>query len=210
MTYRWLGSERQDQPTMPICEELASDAVILCWSRALDARAQLPEGFTRRSATLAVHVATRSGLSDEAIADLYRGILLHDIGMMQVPDSILRKPGPLTPGEQALVRLHPIFADEFLTPIGALHAVSAVPRYHHERWDGGGYPYGLRGDQIPIAARIFAVVGTWAAMTADRPYRRALAPERALAELADSAGTAFDPAVVDTFLSLLDQRVQMA
>jgi HD-GYP domain-containing protein (c-di-GMP phosphodiesterase class II) len=210
MDYCWLEPERRNSRTMPIREDLASDAVIICWARALDARAQLPEGFTMRTADLAVHLATRIGLAEADIEHLYRGALLHDIGMMHVPDTIVRKPGPLTPGEWALVRLHPTFADEILAPIGVLHAATTVPRYHHERWDGGGYPYGLRGEQIPIAARIFSVVRTWATLTADRPYRRALAPERALEEIASAAGTIFDPDIVASFLPLLDQRVQVA
>lgn len=208
MDYGRLDHERQDRLTAPIHENLASDAVILCWARALDARAQLPEGFTRRAADLASLLATRLGLADDEIAHLHRGALLHDIGMMHVPDGILRKPGPLTPGERAMVRLHTLFADEILAPLTALHAAAVVPRYHHERWDGEGYPYGLRGDQIPIAARIFAVAGTWCALTVDRPYRRAFAPECALTTISEAAGTAFDPAVVSCFLPILDQRAQ--
>jgi HD-GYP domain-containing protein (c-di-GMP phosphodiesterase class II) len=210
MDYARLDHERQDRLTAPFREDLASDAVLLCWARALDARAQLPEDFTRRAADLAVHLAARLGLSDEEIGHLYKGALLHDIGMMHVPDGILRKPGPLTPGERAMIRLHPLFAEEILAPITTLHAAAVVPRYHHERWDGAGYPYGLRGEQIPLAARVFTVVSAWATMTVDRPYRRALAPERALAELKAGAGAAFDPEVVEAFLYHLDRRVHAA
>lgn len=210
MEYPWREPEAQPHQSVPPFSDISSDSVILCWARALDTRAQLPVDFTVREATLAVKLAQSMGLDAAAIAHLRHGALLHDIGMMQVPDAILRKPCALTPGEWAVVRLHPLFADELLAPATALSTAASVARYHHERWDGAGYPHGLRGDHIPLPARIFSVVNAWATMTVDRPYRRALPPERALAEVKAGAGAAFDPEVVASFVSLLDWRAQAA
>ena len=206
----WLEPDRHEFSSTPVEYDQTYDAVLIGWARALDARAQLPEAFSRRTALLAVRIARALGCDQEAIAHVHRGALLHDVGMMHVPDSILRKPGPLSPGEWALVRLHPMFADEILGPITCLRPASVIPRYHHERWDGTGYPYGLRADQIPLPARVFAVANAWATMTVDRPYRRSLAPERALRIITESSGTHFDPQVVAAFLTLLDQRVSTA
>jgi HD-GYP domain-containing protein (c-di-GMP phosphodiesterase class II) len=210
MDYCWLEPEHPSIPNAPADGDALPNAVLLGWARALDARAQLPEGFSWRVAGLAVQLGAASGLEGEALRLLHTGALLHDIGMMHVPDSIVRKPGPLNPGEWAMIRLHPLFADEVLAPIATLHAVLPIPRYHHERWDGSGYPYELRGEQIPLPARIFTLACAWMTMTVDRPYRRALAPEAALSQIQAGTGTTFDPNVVTNFLALLERQVPAA
>ncbi|MFV9505109.1 MAG: HD-GYP domain-containing protein [Oscillochloridaceae bacterium umkhey_bin13] len=202
MDYCWVTSPAapslSHDPGLPAPHDL----VLLGWAGALDARAQLPQGYSQRLASLAARLARALGLDEAQIADLSRGALLHDLGMIQIPDSVLRKPGPLSAGEWALIRMHPVYAEELLAPIPMLRPATSIPRYHHECWDGSGYPYGLRGRQIPLAARIFAVADAWAAMTTDRPHRRALPPEVARQQLCEASGRQFDPAIVEAFLSL--------
>jgi HD-GYP domain-containing protein (c-di-GMP phosphodiesterase class II) len=132
-----------------------------------------------------------------------RGALLHDIGKMGIPDAILFKPGPLTEEEWEMMRQHPTHAYDMLSPIAYLRPVLHIPYCHHEKWDGTGYPRGLKGGEIPLAARIFAVVDAYDAMTSDRPYRPAMSHEEAIAELRRCAGTQFDPEVVDVFLRVI-------
>ncbi len=182
---------------------LAYDATIEGWSRALDIRDKETEGHTRRVADLAVHLARALGLSPADIVHIRRGALLHDIGKLGVPDAILLKPGPLTEAEWAIMRRHPALAYELLAPITYLQPALDIPYAHHEKWDGSGYPRGLKGDAIPLAARLFAIVDVWDALRSDRPYRPAWPVERVLAHLRAQAGTHFDPRVVDVFLGLL-------
>jgi HD-GYP domain-containing protein (c-di-GMP phosphodiesterase class II) len=129
-----------------------------------------------------------------------RGALLHDIGKMAIPDAILLKPGPLTADEMAVMRRHPVYAHDLLAPIAFLRPALDIPYCHHERWDGTGYPCGLRGDAIPLAARVFAVVDVWDALLSDRPYRAAWPEAQVRAYIHAQAGTHFDPAVVAAFL----------
>jgi HD-GYP domain-containing protein (c-di-GMP phosphodiesterase class II) len=131
-----------------------------------------------------------------------RGALLHDIGKIGIPDSILLKPGPLTDDEWEVMRRHPTYAHELLAPIAYLRPSLDIPYCHHEKWDGSGYPRGLAGETIPLAARIFAVVDVWDALSSDRPYRDAWPSEEVLQYLRDGAGAHFDPRIVDTFLRL--------
>jgi HD-GYP domain-containing protein (c-di-GMP phosphodiesterase class II) len=129
-----------------------------------------------------------------------RGALLHDIGKMGIPDRILLKPGPLTDEEQLIMQRHPDYAYELLAPITFLRPALDIPYCHHEKWDGTGYPRGLKGEQIPLVARIFAIVDVWDALTSDRPYRRAWSPQAARDHIAALSGTHFDPLVVKLFL----------
>jgi len=178
---------------------LAYDTTLEGWSRALDLRDRETEGHTQRVTELTLRLARAMGMGDEELVHLRRGALLHDIGKMGIPDSILLKPGPLTEAEWEIMRRHPVYAHDLLSPIAYLHPALDIPYCHHEKWDGTGYPRGLRGEQIPPAARIFAVVDVLDALTSHRPYRPAWPRERALAYIREQAGAHFDPAVVEVF-----------
>jgi HD-GYP domain-containing protein (c-di-GMP phosphodiesterase class II) len=186
----------------------AYDKTIEGWSRALDLRDHDTEGHSRRVADFSVRLATRLALKDPELADLRRGALLHDIGKIAVPDSILLKTGDLTQAEEKIVRQHPIRGKEFMEQIEFLRPAIHVPYSHHERWDGSGYPQGLTGKDIPLAARIFAVVDVWDAITSDRPYRKAMGATEALEIILEGKGTQFDPEVVDAFLKLLSDTLK--
>jgi len=178
----------------------AYDATIEGWSRALDLRDKETEGHSERVTAMTVRLARAMGLGDDEIAHVRRGALLHDIGKMGVPDSVLLKPGPLTEDEWASMRRHPQYAFDLLSPIDYLRPALDIPHRHHERWDGVGYPSGLKGEEIPLAARLFAVVDVWDALRSDRPYRPRWPEEKTLAHVRSGSGTHFDPAVVDVFL----------
>ena len=182
---------------------LAYDATIEGWSRALDLRDRETEGHTERVMDMTVKLARAFGLSEDELIRVRWGALLHDIGKMGVPDNILLKPGPLTDNEWVVIKRHPSIAYEILSPIRYLRAALDIPYYHHEWWDGTGYPLGLRGEQIPLPARIFAVVDVWDALRSDRPYRNAWLEQAVLECLRAQAGTHFDPHVVPVFLQLL-------
>jgi HD-GYP domain-containing protein (c-di-GMP phosphodiesterase class II) len=170
--------------------------------QALGLRDAENDSHSRRVAALSVRLAGALGLPPGEMARVRRGALLHDIGKLGVPDAILLKPGPLTESEWVSVRQHPTFAYEMLAPIPHLRPVADMPYCHHERWDGTGYPRKLKGDEIPLSARIVAVADVWDALTSNRPYRRALPPDQVRAHLRAEAGSHFDPAVVDAFLAL--------
>jgi HD-GYP domain-containing protein (c-di-GMP phosphodiesterase class II) len=181
---------------------LAHDATIEGWSRAMDLRDRETEGHTRRVTELTVLLARTLGISEEEIVHIRRGALLHDIGKMGVPDAILSKPGPLTDAEWALMREHPALAHEMLAPIAYLRPALEIPYCHHEKWDGTGYPRGLRGEEIPLAARIFAVADVWDALRSDRPYRPAWPEAKVRDHIRALSGTHFDPRVVTAFLQV--------
>ena len=182
---------------------LAYDATIEGWSRALDLRDKETEGHTQRVTTLSVRLATRLGLSDSEIVHLRRGGLLHDIGKMGVTDSILNKPGPLTEAEFEIMMQHPGYAYDMLMPISYLRPALDIPYSHHEKWDGTGYPLGLKGEQIPLVARIFAVSDVFDALTSDRPYRKAWSVKKTLDYIHGQSGRHFDPKVVEAFLAMI-------
>ena len=186
--------------------ERAYDATLEGWVRALDLRDQGTEGHTQRVTELTLKLARRLGVSEGELVHLRRGALLHDIGKMAIPDRILLKPGKLTDEEWTLMKRHPVYAYEWLKHIEFLRPALEIPYSHHERWDGTGYPRGLKGEAIPLAARIFAVVDAWDAMTSDRPYRKALSREQAVEELRKGAGTQFDPRIVEAFLQMLQEE----
>jgi HD-GYP domain-containing protein (c-di-GMP phosphodiesterase class II) len=144
------------------------------------------------------------GIPDSDLIYVRWGAMLHDIGKVGVPDQILLKPGPLTAAEWEVMRQHPIFAHELLSPIRFLGPAADIPYFHHESWDGGGYPWGLKGTDIPLLARIFAVVDSWDALLSDRPYRTGWEPERVLAYIRSQSGKHFDPEVARVFLELVE------
>lgn len=177
----------------------AYDATLEGWGLALELRDEATSGHTQRAAELTVELARVLGVPECDIPDVRRGALLHDIGKMGVPDAILHKAGPLDDAEWAIMRQHPVHAREFLRRIDYLSHALDIPYFHHERWDGSGYPLGLTGDRIPLPARIFAVVDVFDALTSERPYRAAWSIDDALAHIQAGAGTHFDPAVVAAF-----------
>ncbi len=183
------------------------NATITGWSRALDLRDEETQGHSQRVTLLTLQLATQLGLDKSKLVPLEQGALLHDIGKMGVPDAILCKCGPLTEDEWTVMRRHPIYAWEMLSPISFLRPALEIPLYHHEKWDGTGYPQGLQGEQIPFSARIFAIVDVWDALTSDRPYRAAWFRERVLDHLRSLSGTHFDPNVVEAFLNLMADTV---
>jgi putative nucleotidyltransferase with HDIG domain len=170
------------------------------WSRALDLRDKETEGHTKRVTELTLCIAKAMGFTQEQLVQVRRGALLHDIGKMGVPDTILHKQGPLDEAEWQVMKRHPDLACELLTPIKYLQPALDIPHYHHERWDGTGYPNKLKGEDIPLAARIFAVVDVFDALTSDRPYREPWPREKALDHIRSQAGKHFDPMVVEVFL----------
>ncbi|MBN1538384.1 MAG: GAF domain-containing protein [Anaerolineales bacterium] len=182
---------------------LAYDATIQGLSRALDLRDKETEGHTQRVADMTLRLARAFGMMDNELVHVRRGALLHDMGKMGIPDSILLKPGPLTEEEWEIMRLHPVYAYEMFSPIEYLRPALDIPYYHHEKWDGTGYPEGLKGDEIPLAARLFAVVDVWDALTSERPYRPAWSNEKALDYIREQSGKHFDPRAVDMFFAIL-------
>jgi putative nucleotidyltransferase with HDIG domain len=190
---------------------LAYDTTLEGWARALELRDKETEGHSQRVTAMTLRLARALGVSEPELAHIRRGALLHDIGKMGIPDSILLKPGPLTDAEWEVMRKHPTYAYELLAPIAYLRPSLEIPYAHHERWDGTGYPHGLKGEQIPIAARIFALVDVWDALSCDRPYRTAWPPEQVHAHLRSLAGSHFDPRIAAVFLdSVLAERTQPA
>jgi PAS domain S-box-containing protein/putative nucleotidyltransferase with HDIG domain len=182
---------------------MAYDATIEGWSNALDLRDKETEGHTQRVTDLTLELARVMGITGPEMVHIRRGALLHDIGKMGVPDHILLKPASLTPDEWAEMRRHPVHAYKMLSPIQFLHPALDIPHHHHERWDGSGYPDGLKGERIPLHARLFTVVDVWDAITSDRPYRKAWTRKQALDYIREQSGKLFDPQVVDEFLRMI-------
>lgn len=183
---------------------MAYDKTLEGWARALEIRDRETSGHTRRVTELTIRLARRFGFGDEEIPHLRRGVLLHDIGKMGIPDSILKKTGPLTNEEWSEMRRHPQYAFDLLHPIAYLRPALDIPYCHHEKWDGSGYPRGLKGEEIPLAARIFAVVDVWDALLHERPYRKAWSLSETLAHIKRLSGSAFDPEVVRVFLEMVE------
>jgi hypothetical protein len=170
------------------------------WSRALDLRDKETEGHTQRVTKLTVKIARAMGFSEDDILHIRRGALLHDIGKLGVPDEILHKNGSLTSEEMEVMRRHPRFAYDLLSPIEYLRPALDIPYFHHEKWDGAGYPHGLKGDDIPLEARIFAVIDVYDALLNDRPYRKGWPRDKVLEYIQAESGRHFDPVVVEIFI----------
>lgn len=178
---------------------LAYDTTIEGWSCALDLRDKETEGHTNRVTELTVRLACEMGIQDSDLVHVRRGSLLHDIGKMGIPDSILLKPGPLTDEEWVIMRKHPVYALELLSKIPYLRPALDIPYYHHEKWNGTGYPAKLKGEAIPLVARVFAIADVWDALRSDRPYRPGWPKEKARKHILDQSGEHFDPQVVEVF-----------
>jgi HD-GYP domain-containing protein (c-di-GMP phosphodiesterase class II) len=184
----------------------AYEATIEGWSAALDLRDRETEGHTRRVTEMTLRLAKRMGLSEQELVHVRRGALLHDIGKMGVPDRILLKPDPLTEEEETIMHMHPTYAYQMLEHITHLTPSLDIPLCHHEKWDGTGYPRGLKGEEIPLTARIFCVVDVYDALTSDRPYRIAWSKAQALDHIRTLTGSHFEPRVVDAFLAMLNDE----
>ena len=187
---------------------LAYDTTLAGWAKALELRDKETHGHTNRVTNLTMELARFIGISKADLVHLRRGVLLHDIGKMGVPDEILHKEGPLTDKEWIEMRKHPQYAFDLLYPISYLRPSLDIPYSHHEWWDGSGYPQKLKGEEIPLPARIFAVVDVWDALLSNRPYRKAWKKTKVAKYLREQAGSHFDPNIVDIFLKMMDSQVQ--
>lgn len=185
----------------------AYQATLEGWVQALDMRDKETEGHTQRVTILTERLARSMGVEGAALINIIRGALLHDIGKMAIPDGILLKPGKLTDDERALIEKHPQYAYDMLKRIDFLLPAIDIPYCHHEKWDGTGYPRGLKGEEIPFAARIFPVVDVWDALISDRPYRKGYPQTEVRERIKADSGKHFDPRVVEAFLALDDLSV---
>ena len=192
--------EQAEQHASEIAQ--AYDNTLAGWARALELRDELTEGHTRRVTELTLRLARAINITEDQLVHIRHSAILHDIGKMGIPDSILHKAGPLTGLEQEIMRRHPQYAYDMLSAIAFLRPALDIPYCHHEHWDGTGYPRGLRGEHIPLAARIFALVDVWDALTSNRPYRRAWSPDQVRAYIREHTSTHFDPQLAEIFLNL--------
>jgi len=183
---------------------VAYETTLEGWARTLELKDRETEGHSQRVVDLTMRLCKKLGVSDDDLEHVRRGALLHDIGKMGVPDSILLKPGALNDEEWKVMKMHPIFAKEMLLSIPFLKPATDIPYCHHEKWDGSGYPQGIKGEEIPLPARIFAIVDVWDTLRSERPYRPAWSDEKAIEEIKRCKGTHFDPVVVEAFLDLLN------
>ena len=195
--------QRVDIRTKELAE--AYDTTLEGWAHALELRDKETEGHSRRVTETTLKIARALEIPEEEIVHIHRGALLHDIGKMAIPDDILRKPGPLSDEERAIVQKHPEIAFELLQQIPFLNKALDIPYCHHEKWDGTGYPRGLKGRAIPIAARIFAVADVWDAVQSKRSYNHGWSRQKAIDYIRESMGTIFDPRIVDVFIRLLER-----
>jgi PAS domain S-box-containing protein/putative nucleotidyltransferase with HDIG domain len=201
VTERKLAEEQLHEAHLELAD--AYDATIEGWSRALDLRDKETEGHTKRVTEMTIILARAMGVYGEDLIHIRRGALLHDIGKMGIPDQILLKPGPLTAEEWDEMRKHPLYAFEMLNPVAYLRPALDIPISHHEKWDGSGYPKGLKGEKIPFAARIFSVIDVWDALCSDRPYRKGSDFEEVINYIKEHSGVSFDPKVVEVFIDLI-------
>lgn len=182
----------------------AYDRTIEGWVKALELRDRETLGHTLRAAHMTMELARLMQVDEKELQNIWRGVLLHDIGKMGIPDSILLKEGPLEDWERKIMERHPAMAREMLSQIEFLRPCMDIPSYHHERWDGTGYPHGLAGEEIPLTARLFMIVDVWDALTSDRPYRPSWSEQDAIRHIKEGSGKHFDPKVVEAFLELIE------
>ncbi len=180
--------------------KISYESIMEAWAHSIDLREKQREGHNQRVTAIFIRLAHKMGIKEESLVNMRKGALLHDIGKMCVPDSILLKPGPLTEEEMAVIKQHPFYAYNLLYPIENLRPALDIPYCHHEKWDGSGYPRGLKGEEIPLAARIFAVVDEWDILCSDRPFRNDWSEDKTRKHLKSLAGSHFDPRVVEMFL----------
>ena len=185
----------------------AYDETIQGWAKALEMRDSETMGHSQRIVELTLMLAKKLGVKGIDLFHIRHGALLHDIGKMGIPDAILHKPGTLTEEEWVIMRKHPVYARDYLSEVSYLTPALDIPYFHHERWDGTGYPQGLKGEEIPLAARIFAVVDVWDALTSQRPYLATWPKEKALAHIQEQAGRHFDPRIVCAFTELIKNHI---
>ncbi|MFN8401448.1 MAG: response regulator [Anaerolineales bacterium] len=197
--YRKLLDERRHLEEAHQQLLLAYDKTIEGWSRAMDLRDKETEGHTQRVTQMSLKLAEAFGIHGEELLHIQRGALLHDMGKLGIPDAILLKPDKLDDAEWELMRQHPQMAYDMLYPIEYLHPALDIPYCHHEKWDGTGYPRGLKEEEIPLSARIFAIADVWDALTSDRPYREPWSEQKTLAYIRQQSGKHFDPRVVEAF-----------
>lgn len=183
----------------------AYEETIEGWAYVLDLRDKETEGHSQRVADLTMKIAKEIGIQKEELIHIRRGALLHDIGKIVIPDSILLKPEKLTEEEWEIMKKHPVYAYQILSRIEYLRPAIDVPYCHHEKWDGSGYPRGLKGEEIPLSARIFAVADVFDALTSNRPYRKAWSRESALEYIKKESGKHFDPKIVEIFLKVVEK-----
>ena len=199
----WPVKHLQHGPGEPV---EALDAILEAFAQALDLREKKTVGYTTLIAETTVRLAVACGIDQDELANIRRGALLHDIGKLCIPESILLKPDKLTDEEWAVMRKHPSYAHQLFSRIEPLTPMLDIPLHHHELWDGSGYPDGLKGEQIPIAARLFSVVDVWGALRSDRPFRKGWPDEKVLEYIESLAGVYYDPQVVQKFLAMLSDR----
>jgi len=202
--YRSLQDERSRLISALESLQSAYDETIRGWGYALDLRDDETQGHSKRVAELTEQMAIETGISPEEIIHLKRGAILHDIGKIGIPDSILLKNGPLSDEEWKVMKQHPRHGFDMLSRIEYLKPALDIPYCHHEKWDGSGYPRGLKGEEIPLAARIFAIVDVWDALNSDRPYRSKWPSEKIKNYILEQSGIHFDPAIVQPFLELAE------
>lgn len=201
--FRKLLDERKNLEAAHHQLLLAYDETIEGWSRAMDLRDKETEGHTRRVTQMTLKLAEHFGIQGEELIHVQRGALLHDMGKLGVPDAILFKASKLDADEWELMKKHPQMAYDMLYPIEYLRPALDIPYCHHEKWDGSGYPRGLKGEEIPLSARLFAIVDVWDALTSDRPYREAWSGEKTLEHIREQSGKQFDPKVVEVFSKIV-------
>jgi putative two-component system response regulator len=199
-----LNEERSNLEQAHAELKTAYEATIEGWSRAMDLRDRETEGHTQRVTQLTLKLAEAMGMKPDELVHVRRGALLHDMGKLGVPDAVLHKPDKLNDAEWELMRQHPQLAYDMLYPIEYLHPALDIPYCHHEKWDGTGYPRKLKGEEIPLSARIFAIVDVWDALTSNRPYRLAMKKDETLQYIKEQRGKHFDPQVVDLFLGIIE------
>ena len=192
----------QLQQTLMV-QQTALDSTIESWALVLEKRGIEPNGHAKRLTEKTLELAQLMGIVDTKLVDIYRGVLLHDVGKFLIPEGILLKPSLLHDDEWNLIYQHPTYALDMLSKIDPLKAALNIPYCHHENWDGSGYPRGIKGEQIPIEARIFQVVETWDLMSVDLPYRKASAQNDVLKYIRSESGKKFDPRVVEKFLEMI-------